>query len=287
MADEAMLQRVRALQMVAADERSPDGERDNARSLATKLRAKHGITDDELIQHEDVGGLFDGLFGGLRWGNSVRADVDTIWTQVDALVDRLIRDEKGLARAEAVNAVYGRLRIKLGDSTREPDEGTLKWRRDEVLTDYFLAFLARERKLYAEFEDDDADEDEETKKHWREWRTEQAYEGVAWRVRETGATLNKTTVQKIVTRVKDRRERKARWEKQKADRARLDGQPCVYCESAQPVKVPANAKSTRGEWFTYEMDQQVSVHYTGQHGEGDAFPAHTSCQIEHTKKASA
>lgn len=282
MADAAMLKKVRGLLAVADDERSPEGERDNARALAAKLQAKHSITERDLAEHSEPGGLFDGIFAGMRWGNSVRSQVDTIWTQVDALVDQLLRDEKGLARAEAINCVYGLLRTKLGDATREPEVGTLKARRDEVLTDYYDAFLAQQRRSYAAM-DDDEEEDEESRQRWDEYHVKNAYEGVAWRVRETGANLNKTTVERIVTRVKSERASKARWAKVEADRGRLDGQPCVYCGGAEPIKVPMNAKSTRGEWFTYEMDEEVSVHYPQVMGEGEPVPAHSTCRRDAIK----
>lgn len=278
-ADEAMLKKVRGLLAVADDERCPEGERDNARTLAAKLQAKHGITEADLAEHEEPGGLFEGLFGGLRWGNTIRADVEAIWADVDALVERTLRDEKGRARAEAVNAIYGRLRTKLGDSTREPDDGTLKARRDEALTDYYLAFVASQRKSYADME---RDYDEEDRKASEQWRQEQAYEAVAWRVRADGASLNKNTVAKIVDRVKHSRV----WKARHAREAEARKNPCTYCGVAEAIEVqqsyPDKLKGGGYRTISYLGKDHVNAYWDGDR----VFPAHPSCYRD-AKAASA
>jgi hypothetical protein len=226
---EDILKKIRNLQAVADDERCPEGERANARALATKLKTKHTLTDDDLVEYDEVGGLFEGIFDTFRWSPTVRAEVDRIWGQVEAFADRLSRDEKGAARAEAMNAFYGHLRAKLGEDTAEAQEGTLKGRRDEALYDYFMAYAANERKSYG--------------KHWNEklgdgehvfgsekWIMAKTCERVASKCSADGAKLNKIQVGKIVARVRG-------WRRSRADqakRATFINQPCVYCGSAEP-----------------------------------------------------
>lgn len=278
------IRKVRGLQTIADDERCAQGERDNARSLADRLKAKHGITDDDLVEHDGVGGLFDGMFSAFRWGRVVREETNRIWADVDALVDRMLRDEKGAARAEAVNAVFGAIRAKLGDTSTYLPPGTLKDRRDEALYDYFVALDASDRKDRSAWEDPEADPD--VARMYETMRLERLYDRVASRVKDSHASLNKLQVEKIVKRVRKERADAAKRAQRTADRERLAGQPCVFCQSAEPVKQPVHDRNTKGQSITYDMDQPVTVHYRGD-DDTDPYPAHSRCLIEDRKKATA
>lgn len=267
------VRKVRSLLAMADHPGTSSEEAASARALAIKLRGKHGILDSDLIEHDEIGGLFEGMFDAFRWSGTVRDEVEKIWKQVDALVDRLMRDEKGKARAEAVNAVYGHLRRRLGDDTTDPGKTTLKYRRNEVLTDFYDAYLANKNKDDRRWRTKDLSPEDVAA--CIEYNKERSYEDVAWRIKTDGASLNKTQVAKIVAKIHNDRAYARRRAREKA----AQEQPCRYCGVTGPIEREMQEPiKRRGTYHTITYKGKETTH--AYWDDDTVFSAHPSCWRE-------